>query len=849
MAAPFDYQRFIDRADDQIVNHPKRIVVAFLLLTVVFAGGLANVSTDAGTQGFTQDVPAQRAFEDVQEDFGPVFAADTGSTQLIQSEQNVLSKPAMIRMLTVQQRLRETEGLRVDSTSSAASVVARSIDPSADTLEEQIDALEGATPSRVDRAVREADSRGEGLSGLVSEDFNPTAASASATIGVVTHEIPSGVSDSAGQGGASPLTPIQLRAQFVVSSVDADIRVFGDGIISSEFGNVIFDSLIIVVPAAVVFIVLFLIVAYRDLADLLLGLLSLLMAIVWTFGFMGLAGIPFNQILIAVPPLLLAVGIDFGIHAVNRYREERVEGYDIEESMRTATDQLLVAFFIVMGTTIIGFGANLTSALPPIQDFGIVASVGIAFTFHIFGIFLPAAKVLLDRSREKYPIPTFSGTPLGSEGSALGRALSGGVSVARFAPALFVVAMLVVSGAAGWYATDIDTSFTNEDFLPPEETPAYLTNLPEPFKPSEYTVTRDINFLEEKFSVSQSSSVTMYVQGPLRRDYALESIYRAGDDPPESFVRTDGRAESTSIVTVIRDRAARDPEFRRLVDRNDRNDNGIPDQNLQQVYDYLLASDARGQTLEYITEDYRATQVVYSVEADAEQAEITADARTVAEDFRFAATATGGTVVFQAISDLILESAVVSLVVALAGTVLFLLFIYWVLEGRPSLGLANTLPIVVTVALVAGTMRLAGISFNAFTATILAITIGLGIDYSVHVTHRFAAEYEENGRDLFTALGRTVRGTGGALAGSMLTTVFGIGVLVLSVFPAIGQFGLLAGLSVFYAFLASLFVLPSALVVWARLFDRGGGGTADTGEPSTPGDVETTGPTDGETPA
>jgi hypothetical protein len=69
------------------------------------------------------------------------------------------------------------------------------------------------------------------------------------------------------------------------------------------------------------------------------------------------------------------------------------------------------------------------------------------------------------------------------------------------------------------------------------------------------------------------------------------------------------------------------------------------------------------------------------------------------------------------------------------------------------------------------------------------------------------------------------------------------------VFPAIGQFGLLAGLSVFYAFLASLFVLPSALVVWARLFDRGGGGTADTGAPSTSGDVETTGPTDGETPA
>jgi predicted RND superfamily exporter protein len=847
MAGPVDYQRFIDAADDQIVNHPKRIVVVFLLLTTVFAGGLANVSTDAGTEGFTQDVPAQRAFEDVQREFGPSFSTDTGSTQLIQTGQNVLSQREMLRMLEVQQRIQNADGLRVQSTSGVASIVARTLDPSATTIEEQMDAIRRATPGQIDRAVRQADDRG-GIRGLVSEDYNREAASASATIGVVTHELPGGVSSSAGQGGSSPLTPIQLRADYITNTVDGDIRVFGSGIISAEFGNVIGDSLIIVIPAAVFFIFLFLVVAYRDLMDLLLGLFCLLMTIVWTFGFMGLAGIPFNQILIAVPPLLLAVGIDFGIHAVNRYREERVLDRGIDESMTTATDQLLVAFFIVTGTTVIGFSANLTSALPPISDFGIVASVGIVFTFLIFGVFLPAAKVALDRARKKYPIPTFSQSPLGEEGSAFGRALTGGVGIARRIPVVFVLLMLAVSVGAGVYATDIDTSFTNEDFLPPEENPDYLEALPEPFKPSEYTVTRDLNFLEEKFSVSQSASVTMYVEGPLREDSALESIYRAGDDPPDSFVRSDGRAEATGIISVIQSRAASDPEFRRLVERNDANGNGIPDDNLEQVYDYLFASSSAGQAREYLTEDYRSTQIVYSVEADATQAETTADAQELEGKFRFAATATGGTVVFQAISDLILQSALTSLAVALSGTALFLLFIYWVLEGRPSLGLANLFPIVVTVALVAGSMRLAGISFNAFTATILGLTIGLGIDYSVHVVHRFADEYHEH--DLFTALERTVRGTGGALAGSMLTTVFGIGVLVLSVFPAIGQFGLLAALSVFYAFISSLLVLPSTLVVWARVFDGGGGASTPAAPESTSGESSSeTRPGDGEAPA
>jgi len=48
----------------------------------------------------------------------------------------------------------------------------------------------------------------------------------------------------------------------------------------------------------------------------------------------------------------------------------------------------------------------------------------------------------------------------------------------------------------------------------------------------------------------------------------------------------------------------------------------------------------------------------------------------------------------------------------------------------------------------------------------------------------------------------------------MLTTTTGIGVLVLAVLSILGQFGLLTALSIFYSFLASIFVLPSAIVVW-----------------------------------
>jgi predicted RND superfamily exporter protein len=808
------FERLVASVEHAIVNRTGRVILAFLLVTAVFAVGLGNVSTESGTQQFAEGTPAQEALTSVNNEFGPRFTDDVGSTQLIQSAPNVLSKPELLRMLRAQERLQAEPDLRVSSTTSAARIVASTLDPEATSIEAQIVAVERATPSEIDRAVRQNadDSR---FTGTLSNDFNEEAASASATIGVVQHTLPAGLSSSqAGQGGSSPLTPIQLQAERVVATVGGDITVFGSGIISDEFGQVIGDSLLIVTPAAVLLIVAFLVIAYRDLVDLLLGTFALAVAIVWTFGFLGLAGIPFNQIMISVPPLLLAVGIDFGIHAINRYREDRKDGNDIDTSMRLATRQLFVAFFIVTGTTVIGFLSNLVSDLPPIRDFGIVAAFGILFTFLIFGTFLPALKVGVDRARTRYPIPTFSDTPLGSEGSALGSALTLGVWVARRAPVLVLVIALVGTAGMGAYATGVDTTFTQEDFLPPEEVPGYLKSLPEPFAPGTYTVVASINFLEDRFTSSQGDSVTIYVEGQLERDTALEEIHRAGDDPPGTLVSEDRHAEETSIVTVIQDHAARDPEFRRLVDRNDANGNGIPDDNLGEIYDYLESSSSADRAGEYLAADHRSAKVVYTAEADADQDAITADAQAVADRFRMRAIATGNVVVFQEISDLIFQSALQSLAIALGGTVVFLLFIYRILEGRASLAVANMVPIVVAVASVAGSMRVLGIAFNAFTATILALTIGLGIDYSVHVVHRFVDERREH--DLATALTRTVQGTGGALAGSMLTTAFGIGVLVLAVLSVLGQFGVLTALSIVYSFFASLLVLPSALVLWDR---------------------------------
>jgi len=808
-----DYQKYIDILDDWIVNRDKTVVAVFIVTTLVLSAGFGMTATDSGTSQFTEGVPAQEAFDEVNDNFErEPFGEGTGSTTLIQKDQNVLSKPAILNMLKAQNRLTQRESQDVVGTTSVAQAVAQTLDPDAETLPEQIDTVEAASQTEVKSATRTTLERQPSVAGLLSNDLNREEPSASATLTTVTHEV-SGVSSSAGTEGSSPLTPIQQEADFIVGSVDGDISVFGSGLISAELNSVISDSLGLVVPAAVVLILFFLIIAYRDPFDLLIGLVSLAMAIIWTFGFMGWAGIPFTQMLITVPPLLLAIGIDFGIHAVNRYREERVDGIEPTSAMRTATDQLLPAFFIVTGTTVLGFAANGTSQLGPIRDLGFVASVGIIFTFLIFGIFLPSLKHFMDRQRVRYDLPEFSIAPIGSEDSAVGKSLTVGVTIARKAPYIFFALVLVSTAALGAYGTGIDTRFTTEDFLPPEENPGYVEVLPDAVAPSEYTVTKQINYLEDTFESGESDTVTIYVEGSLQDGTALEEIHRANQDPPDSFVTAGGSADTTSILTVINQYERASPEFRRLVAKNDQNGNGVPDQNLPTIYNALYDSPYGDRAESYMTDDYTRTRIVYSVESDASQQEVTDDTRAVADEFRMEATATGSVVVLKAVSDVIAESAYMSLALAILASAAFLFFAYWLLERRPGLGAANLVPILLTIAALAGTMRYLDIPFNVLTGTTLSIGIGLGIDYSAHLVHRFSEEYRGD-TDLLEALDISVRGTGGALAGSMVTTTSGTGVLVLAVVPILGQFGLLIAVSVLYSFIASILVLPTSIVIW-----------------------------------
>ncbi|CDK38997.1 uncharacterized protein BN903_291 [Halorubrum sp. AJ67] len=362
----------------------------------------------------------------------------------------------------------------------------------------------------------------------------------------------------------------------------------------------------------------------------------------------------------------------------------------------------------------------------------------------------------------------------------------------------------------------MNTEFSEEAFFPDQDRLETYADLPEPFAPTEYTFLDVLTLFEVEFEQNFGGSVTLYVDQPVRDDDALELIDRTTRNPPETFATTDERrAAATSVVTVIDDRAAQEPEFAAVVERNDRLGNGVPDRNVDEVYDALLDSPAETQARGYVAADRGSARIDYTIRPGVDNSEAVADVRALAERTPLEAVPTGSLVVNEAVIDLLTESAIRSLFTAFGLTALFLALSYAYLEGKAVYGLLNLVPVLVTVGLLVGSMRLLDIPLTPINAPILSVSIGLGVDYTVHFVHRFVDEYK-SGLPVDEALDVTIAGTGGALTGSMLTTVSGLGVLWLAVIPLLRDFGVLLALGVFYAYLCSILLVPSLVVVWDR---------------------------------
>ena len=122
------------------------------------------------------------------------------------------------------------------------------------------------------------------------------------------------------------------------------------------------------------------------------------------------------------------------------------------------------------------------------------------------------------------------------------------------------------------------------------------------------------------------------------------------------------------------------------------------------------------------------------------------------------------------------------------------------------------IPVGLVVAWLYALMYLIGFNLNLVTATIGAISIGVGIDYSIHMTERFREELRRAATKM-QALRQAAKGTGVVLVASAGSSIVGFTILGFAPMPMFSSFGFLTAIMIFLALVASLVVLPSLLLL------------------------------------
>ena len=584
-------------------------------------------------------------------------------------------------------------------------------------------------------------------------------------------------------------------------------------VVEDEYKEATETGMVPLIGLALLLIAALILLFMRTISDLLLTLLGLLVALIWVVGIegwlgpdgLGLVGPP-NSLTTMVPIIMIGLTVDYAIQTASHYREQRSSGEPVAVAVRAGLRNVMIPLILAAITTMVSLLAGLFSPIEIVGDFGIVGAIAVGMSLIVMLTLIPAGRTIIDRRREargtlRPPRPIAASLPgVARVAELLGR------SVTR-RPAPYIVVVLAATIALGFSATDLESEFSIQDILPRggsvledmktlSAAVGGSTEVASVLLKAEATETRTLlNLRDLEAAFEDPDRRPSAAAGPIIVSYELlisdwtQDSGLDGDKYDPDLAALFG--EATAGVRV-------DPGLmQQFLDRLEERDPGLG---------RVLVNDPNGidtillQFPAYV-DDPAATKAL--------QEEI--EALWLGTDADL--TVTSESIISVVVTDSITERQTESIATTIAVAVGVLAVFFWVTVRQPILALIAVGPTVLVLISVLGTMALLDIPYTIITSIITALSIGIGVDYTIHIIHRYREEYTID-RNPERAAIQTLSTTGSALLGSALTTALGIGVLVASPLAASQQFGFTAAITIGYSLIVSILLVPPAMTVW-----------------------------------
>ena len=639
----------------------------------------------------------------------------------------------------------------------------------------------------------------------------------------------------------------------------AEIYVGGVTMITADMITFIEKDLIVFGTAVILFMIVILAIIFRSAHYVVIPMACCLISVVIMLGYVSWLDWRLTVISSNFVALLLIVSLAIIIHLIVRYREYARENPDwTQKELVISTVRFMARpCFYTTITTIVAFASLVVSGIRPVIDFGWMMSIGLVVALILSFLIMPAALMFLPRESA----PTQNGTGK----SKLPSSMAFSWAVEKFGNNILFAALVVATlSALGISRLDVENRFI--DYFR-DSTEIYqglsvidnnlggTTSLEILIKPNPKdeskpeikvvveTNNHDLEVEEDPFAEDDPfaddtsfEDTSPFETEELAEDDPFSDNDEFSDDPfsdGDEFSSNNTKKEQASSgsywltvagisrIEKLHDYLESVPEVGKVQSlatlyKVGRDLNGGLNGFELALLERSLSGEVRDVLISpYLGPDGEQTRIFLRIRdlyPDLKRAEleqriqdhIINSGMFQPEEFRF----TGLLVLY----NNMLQSLFSSQILTLGVVFLCILLMFVVLFQSLSVALIAIIPNILAALSILGTMGLAGLPLDMMTITVAGIALGIGVDGTIHYIHRFKTEIGKDG-NYVEAMRRSHGSIGRAVLYTSVIIIFGFSIMTLSQFIPTIYFGMLTGLAMFAALMASLLLLPKLVLL------------------------------------
>ncbi|MCK0508007.1 efflux RND transporter permease subunit [Aromatoleum anaerobium] len=571
----------------------------------------------------------------------------------------------------------------------------------------------------------------------------------------------------------------QIRSEFANDHIEIQIVGF-----AKVMGDVMDGLFTVVTFFAIAFVITALLLWFysRSLKLTALAIAVALLPVIWLLGLLPLIGYGIDPMSVLVPFLIFSIGVSHAVQMTNAWKQDVLAGLTAMEAAESAFRKLAVPGTMALLANALGFLVIMVIDIPIVHELGVTACLGVALMIMTNKMFMPIilSHLRLERIALHAPIETH-------EKHGLWWAVS---SLSRPRPALVSFAvMLVLLGSGTWFSRQLQTGDVGTGV--PELRAESRYNRDNAQIISSYSIGMDVLSVFVETANLEEACLNWEVMNAIERF----DLRMRGVDGVQSVTTVAGRAKLYAAgnneanprwAALQRSEAAL-----RTGGRAANPELGLNTHGCKTIQLVVFLNDHQGATLKHVVDEVRKF-----IDAD----------QTPNVRFRLA----GGNAGVAAATNEAVERAEVQMLASIFGAITLLC---WLTFRSWRAVLCVIVPLLLVCILCNALMALLGIGLKVATLPVIALGVGVGVDYGIYIFERLQHEMEHNGASLREAFYEAMRQRGTAAVFTAVTMSIGVGTWAFSALKFQADMGVLLAFMFLVNVLGAIFLLP-ALACW-----------------------------------